>query len=84
MTPAKKTTATTRKKASPKKAKSLVFCSGKFYYDLIKAREEKNRNDIAIIRIEQLYPFPNRNLETLIATYEHVNKYILVQHYLKE
>ena len=61
------------------KVKTLVFTSGKIYYELDAKRIEINNQDIAIIRIEQLYPFPNRNLETIISKYKNVNKYIWVQ-----
>ena len=40
-----------------KKAKALVLCSGKVYYDLVEAREERELDDVAIVRIEQYYPF---------------------------
>ena len=59
--------------------KTLVFCSGKIYYELNAKRHDLKNKDIAIIRIEQLYPFPNRNLESLISTYKKVNRYIWVQ-----
>jgi len=61
------------------KVKTLVFTSGKIYYELDAKRIKINNQDIAIIRIEQLYPFPNRNLETIISKYKNVNKYIWVQ-----
>jgi len=41
-----------------KKVTSLVFCTGKFYYDLLERREENGRGDVALVRIEQLFPLP--------------------------
>ena len=58
---------------------TLVFTSGKLYYELDSKRDSLNDNKTAIIRIEQLYPFPNRNLETIIQGYKNVNRYIWVQ-----
>ncbi len=42
------------------KVKRVIACSGKVYYDLVKKREEKGQDDVAIIRVEQLYPFPHK------------------------
>jgi hypothetical protein len=39
----------------------VVFCSGKVYFDLLKARAPPSSRDVALVRIEQLYPFPHRN-----------------------
>ncbi len=47
----------------------LVICSGKVYYDLIKQRTEKKIGDVAIIRIEQLYPFPHKALTAELKKY---------------
>ena len=63
----------------PKKAKSLVFCSGKFYYDLIKAREEKNRNDVAIIRIEQIFPLPIDLINDQLKSYSKTKDVVWAQ-----
>ncbi len=53
----------------PKKVKRVVACSGKVYYDLLAARRERKITDIAIIRIEQLYPFPRESLQAELAKY---------------
>jgi len=49
--------------------KKVVMCSGKIYYDLIEAREKYQNNKVTFIRIEQLYPFPVKTLETIIKRY---------------
>jgi 2-oxoglutarate dehydrogenase E1 component len=51
------------------KVKRIVVCSGKVYYDLLAAREESPRNDVAIVRLEQFYPFPAEALKTNFASY---------------
>ncbi|MEO7111285.1 MAG: 2-oxoglutarate dehydrogenase E1 component, partial [Polyangiaceae bacterium] len=52
----------------PKNVKRILLCSGKVYYDLVEAREKLGRNDVAIIRLEQLYPL-NENLLAALAPY---------------
>jgi 2-oxoglutarate dehydrogenase E1 component len=47
-------------KIDPRKVKRVIACSGKVYYDLVNARKERGQTDTAIIRIEQLYPFPHK------------------------
>jgi 2-oxoglutarate dehydrogenase E1 component len=47
-------------KIDEKKVKRVIACSGRVYYDLLAARKERNQNDVAIIRVEQLYPFPHK------------------------
>ncbi len=51
----------------------VVLCSGKVYYDLYEEREKRGLNDVAILRIEQLYPFPKRNCEKHFARYRHAD-----------
>ncbi len=63
----------------PKKTRRLVFCSGKVYFDLLESREVHGIDDIAIIRIEQLYPFPIDEYAELIAQYPHVEEIIWCQ-----
>ncbi|WP_422421019.1 2-oxoglutarate dehydrogenase E1 component [Pseudomonas sp. GZD-222] len=53
----------------PKKVTRLVLCSGKVYYDLLEKRRAEGREDIAIVRIEQLYPFPEDDLVEILAPY---------------
>jgi 2-oxoglutarate dehydrogenase E1 component len=57
------------------KVEKVIFCSGKIYYDLI----EHCDNRIAIVRIEQFYPFPENNLETIIANYSGVKDFVWCQ-----
>jgi len=61
------------------KVKSLVFCTGKFYYDLLERRTENNREDVALVRIEQLFPLPQKQLETIINSYPNVTDYVWAQ-----
>lgn len=51
------------------KIKRIVLCSGKVYYDLEAARRAAGKEDVAIIRLEQLYPFPQKELEAALALY---------------
>jgi len=53
-----------------KTAKKVLLCSGKVYYDLLEKQQNEKRKDVAIIRIEQLHPFPKRQLDELLDTYK--------------
>jgi 2-oxoglutarate dehydrogenase E1 component len=55
--------------AEDKKIRRVVLCSGKVYYDLLAAREERKIADIAIVRLEQFYPFPAKTLGKELARY---------------
>jgi 2-oxoglutarate dehydrogenase E1 component len=57
----------------------LVMCSGKVYYDLVKQRAERKITDVAIIRLEQLYPFPHKALATELKKYPKVEEVIWCQ-----
>ena len=61
------------------KVKSLVLCTGKFYYDLIAEREKLGREDVAFVRIEQLYPLPIEQIKEVIASYPYVDDYVWAQ-----
>ncbi|AZQ59144.1 2-oxoglutarate dehydrogenase E1 component [Maribacter sp. MJ134] len=65
--------------ADKKKVKSLVFCTGKFYYDLLAAREELNRNDVALVRVEQLFPLPEQKMKEITAKYKNANDVVWAQ-----
>ena len=79
------------------KVKRLIACSGKVYYDLMKKREEKGADDVAIVRVEQLYPFPHKAFSTEVKKYPNVTELVwtqdepqnqgawfFVQHYIHE
>ncbi|MCF8147713.1 MAG: 2-oxoglutarate dehydrogenase E1 component [Sulfuritalea sp.] len=79
------------------KVKRLVVCSGKVYYDLVKKREEKEADDVAIVRVEQLYPFPHKAFSTELKKYPNATELVwtqdepqnqgawfFVQHYIHE
>ncbi len=57
-------------KQDPAKVRRVVLCTGKVYYDLLQTREDKNIDDVAIIRIEQLYPWPKETLAKELAKYK--------------
>lgn len=62
-----------------KKVDRLVLCSGKVYYDLLEKRRELKLNNVAIIRIEQLYPFPKEYLKKELNPYQHAKSIIWCQ-----
>ncbi|MFO7745167.1 MAG: 2-oxoglutarate dehydrogenase E1 component [Psychroflexus sp.] len=66
-------------KAKVKDVKTLVFCSGKFYFDLKKRREEEERNDVALVRLEQLFPVPKEELDKLIKKYKNAEDVVWAQ-----
>lgn len=63
----------------PEEVKTLAFCSGKFYYDLKAKREELDRKDVALVRIEQLFPLPTAQIKEVMAKYENVEDYVWAQ-----
>ena len=79
------------------KVKRVIVCSGKVYYDLVKARAEKKSADVAIIRVEQLYPFPHKAFAAELKKYpnatdivwcqdepQNQGAWFFVQHYVHE
>jgi len=62
-----------------KKVKRIVACSGKVYYDLVNARKERGQNDTAIIRVEQLYPFPHKAFAAALKQFPNFNELVWAQ-----
>ncbi len=79
------------------KVKRVIACSGKVYYDLVRKREERGLDDVAVIRIEQLYPFPHKAFAAELKKFPNVSDIVwcqdepqnqgawfFVQHYIHE
>lgn len=65
--------------ANAKLVKKVVFCSGKIFYDLIETKTKEGHDDLAIVRIEQLYPFPLKQINEITAKYKNAEEYLWVQ-----
>ncbi|WP_460220106.1 2-oxoglutarate dehydrogenase E1 component [Psychroserpens sp. MEBiC05023] len=61
------------------KVKTLVFVTGKFYYDLFEQRDVLKRDDVALVRIEQLFPLPEQQIKDIIAKYKNVDDMVWAQ-----
>jgi len=66
-------------KVDAKKVSRVILCSGKVYYDLLAGRRERNITNIAIVRVEQLYPFPKEHLEAELAKYPKATEIVWCQ-----
>ncbi|ATJ83489.1 2-oxoglutarate dehydrogenase E1 component [Halomonas beimenensis] len=66
-------------KRDPAKIERIILCAGKVYYDLANWREENGRDDVAILRLEQLYPFPEEELFEAIQAYTNVTDVVWCQ-----
>ena len=53
-----------------KDVKKIVFCTGKIYYDLAEGQQKKKAKDVAVVRIEQLHPFPKKQVDAIIKKYK--------------
>ena len=62
-----------------KNVKTVVFCTGKFYFDILAERQNLERNDIALVRIEQLFPLPVEQLKAIIASYPNADDFVWAQ-----
>ncbi|TMP41898.1 2-oxoglutarate dehydrogenase E1 component [Pseudoalteromonas citrea] len=63
----------------PASVERVVFCSGKVYYELLQERRKLELNNVAIVRVEQLYPFPHQEMDEIMARYQHVNDFVWCQ-----
>jgi len=64
---------------APTAVKRVLFCSGKVFYDLLTARDERGITDVALIRLEQLYPLPVDEIRAQLARYPNAEDYVWVQ-----
>ena len=65
--------------ADPKAVKRVLMCSGRIYYDLLKRQKEEGRDDIAVVRLEQIYPLPVQQLKKLQTKYKNATEWLWVQ-----
>lgn len=63
----------------PASVSKVIFCSGKIFYELLDKRLKDNRRDVAIVRIEQLYPLPENQIETVVQKYKTARAWLWVQ-----
>ena len=63
----------------PAQVRRIVFCSGKVYFDLLKARRATGQRDVALVRIEQLYPFPSLAYEAVLRRYGNAREIVWCQ-----
>lgn len=66
-------------KAKATKVKTLVFVTGKFYYDLLEEQEKLGRDDIALVRIEQLFPLPVEDIKEVLNKYKNADDIVWAQ-----
>ncbi len=63
----------------PTNVKRVVFCSGKIYYDLLETQKNNTKEDVALVRLEQLYPTPVTQMETIYKSYKNAKEAVWVQ-----
>jgi 2-oxoglutarate dehydrogenase E1 component len=63
----------------PDKVRRVVFCSGKVYFDLLEARRADEMRDVAIVRVEELYPFPTEGYAAALSRYRHATEVVWCQ-----
>ncbi len=65
--------------ANINKVNTVVFVCGKFYYDLLEKKEELSRDDVALIRVEQLFPLPSIQMQAILKNYKHARDIVWAQ-----
>lgn len=65
--------------AKASKIKTVIFVTGKFYYDLLEAKESLARTDVALVRIEQLFPLPEANIASVLSKYKQASDIVWAQ-----
>lgn len=68
-----------QEKLAAKKVKRVIFCSGKVYYDIVAERAKRGIDDIAVVRIEQLYPFPHEEYKAQLDLYPNAKSVVWAQ-----
>lgn len=63
----------------PEEVTQIVLCTGKVYYDLLQARRTRELNSVALVRLEQLYPFPQDDFEATIKRYPNATRFVWCQ-----
>ena len=63
----------------PAKIKKVILCTGKIYYEILEEKQKQKRDDIAIVRVEQLYPFPAGQLRSVIRRYASAGQFEWIQ-----
>lgn len=63
--------------ADAKQVKRVVLCSGKVYYDLLEDQQKRGKTDVALVRVEQLYPFPRTRLAAELAKYSKASEVVV-------
>ncbi|MBV7268752.1 2-oxoglutarate dehydrogenase E1 component [Winogradskyella luteola] len=65
--------------AKTDKVKTLVFITGKFYYDLLEERDKQERDDVALVRVEQLFPLPAKDIRAVLKKYKNADDVVWAQ-----
>ncbi len=65
--------------ATPANVQRVIFCTGKLYYELLEKKEQEQAKDVVIVRLEQLYPFPQKAIDAVLKRYNKATEYYWAQ-----